>query len=164
MARRRRTAVVVAAVAAGAATGVLLTRDAKPPARQLLGAERGSQVMPFSLERTRHRFVPLDDGGIVRVVSDDPRDERQFALVRRHLRKEARSFRRGDYTDPMRIHGHAMPGVRTLRARHREIRVRSRDVPAGPEVRFTTRKRDLVAAIHDWLRAQTMDHGAHAAP
>ena len=45
--------------------------------------------MAFDLDRTSHHFRKCDDGGVRAVVSDDPTDRAQIALVRAHLTAEA---------------------------------------------------------------------------
>ncbi len=88
--------------------------------RQEEVAQRGTQVMPFDLERTTHTFTDLPTGGREVVVSDDG-DAEQIALIRLHLEKEARRFASGDFSDPARI------TARTCRAwqRSREARAAS---------------------------------------
>ena len=129
--------------------------------RQAAVAERGSQVMPFDLDRSTHRFVKADDGGLQTVVSDD-RDPKQIALIRAHLRKEARLFRRGVFADPVTIHGPEMPGVAELRAGASRIDVAYGDTSTGAQLRYRTDEPELVDALHRWFDAQVSDHGEHA--
>jgi len=130
--------------------------------RQEEVAQRGDTVMPFDLERTTHVFVPLDDGGRQRVIVDEPSDERQVSLVRRHLREEAKAFASGDFSDPAEIHGHAMPGLRELEAAYRRIEVAYSTIPAGAQIRYRSSDASVVSALHRWFDAQLMDHGMHA--
>src|SRR3954447_21430308 len=85
-------------------------------ARQADVEARGAKVMPFDQTRTTHIFRKTSDGGVQSVVAKHADDSRQIRLVREHLRKEAIAFARGDFTDPMAIHGMQMPGIGTLRA------------------------------------------------
>ncbi len=130
--------------------------------RQDVVADRGEEVMPFDLDRTTHRFTPRPDGLVQEVVADDRTDTRQTELVRRHLREEAERFRRGDFGDPVRIHGTEMPGVRQLQAGAADINIAYRDVEAGAEILFVTLEPSLVDALHQWGEAQVADHGTHA--
>ncbi|MFC8666962.1 hypothetical protein [Streptomyces sp. NPDC057199] len=77
--------------------------------RQEAVAERGRSVMPFDLEETTHHFTPTDTGGVQDVVADQPDDEKQIALIRTHLKQEAKAFAQGDFGDPAQIHGDSMP-------------------------------------------------------
>jgi hypothetical protein len=147
------------------AAGWMLARrgnDQPLATRQAEVAARGRAVMPFALDRTTHRFQDLPDGGRQTVTADDPTDGGQVTLIRAHLRKERAAFARGDFTDPASIHGHAMPGLAELAAGASRIGVRYRDLPDGAELRYTTGAPVLVAALHDWFKAQTVDHGSHA--
>ncbi|MGI9022097.1 MAG: aspartate carbamoyltransferase [Acidimicrobiales bacterium] len=130
--------------------------------RQAEVADRGTDVMPFDLDGTTHRFTPQADGLTQQVVVDDPADADQRELVREHLRVEMTRFRAGDYGDPARIHGDHMPGLRQLEAGAAAIEIRYDDVDAGAELRFLTADPALVDALHQWGEAQVADHGSHA--
>jgi hypothetical protein len=131
--------------------------------RQEEVAARGAEVMPFDLERTTHHFEARPWGGVQTVVADEP-DAEQIELVRAHLRDEATRFARGDFDDPMAIHGHEMPGLADLRAGAEAGRVEIgyADVPAGGRLTYRADERVLVTALHAWFDAQLMDHGADA--
>ena len=130
--------------------------------RQAEVARRGAAVMSFDLERTTHLFKALPNGGVQTVVVRNPKDSRQVRLVRSHLRREAERFSRGDFGDPARIHGEHLPGLAELEAGAARLRIRYRPVPAGGRLRYATEDPKLVAALHEWFRAQVSDHGEHA--
>jgi hypothetical protein len=125
-------------------------------------AERGARVMPFDLDATTHVFTPRDDGGVQRVVADDPRDGSQVERVRSHLRAEATRFAGGDFGDPAAIHGRDMPGLDVLSRRADALEVAYDDVAGGGEITYRSADPAVVAALHDWFAAQLADHGAHA--
>lgn len=128
-----------ATVGAGAVIIAISARDDQQ-GRQATVAERGREVMPFDLERSTHRFDKTADGRMQTVVSDD-RDSKQIALIRAHLRKEARLFRQGVFTDPVTIHGPTMPGVAEMRSGSAQIDISYRDIATGGRLRYqqTTR-------------------------
>ena len=163
---RRGRAVALAAAAAIVAAGLVaagyLWASGGEEDRQAEVAERGAAVMPFDLERTTHVFKALPDGGVQTVVADSPEDDEQVGLIRSHLRDEAARFERGEFSDPASVHGHEMPGLADLRAGFRRIDVAYEAIDAGGRIRYATRDRELVQAIHEWFRAQVADHGAHA--
>lgn len=130
--------------------------------RQKDVAARGAQVMPFSLDKTLHRFEALKDGGRQRVTAKDARDKEQIRLVRAHLQEEALRFARGDFSDPARIHGEDMPGLAELSAGASRLQVSYAPLPDGAEIVYTSKDPALIDAIHRWFRAQTHDHGRHA--
>ena len=151
---------VVLAVMAGLA---LLNLGAPAPLnRQDEVAARGAQVMPFNLEQTRHIFEKLDDGGLQRVVVKDPANKEQIPLIRSHLDEESEKFRRGDFSDPAKIHGQDMPGLAELKAAAWKIDVLYTPLPDEAQIRYTTKDPALVTAIHQWFDAQLSDHGRHA--
>jgi hypothetical protein len=152
----------LALVAVGLAAGLTLGGRLPLAARQAEVAARGAEVMPFDLERTTHVFEKLDDGGLQTVRADDPSDAAQVQLIQAHLTEEAEKFRRGDFSDPMTIHGHAMPGLAELRAGAGRIDVRYTALPDGAQIRYTTTDATLIDGLHRWFDAQLMDHGADA--
>jgi hypothetical protein len=118
--------------------------------------------MPFDLEATTHTFAPTEDGGVQTVVTDDPADQEQIALVRSHLQEEASLFRAGDFGDPATIHGHDMPGLSILEASATKLTITYRNLPAGGEVTYRSDDPAVVEALHVWFEAQLMDHGEDA--
>ena len=125
-------------------------------------AARGAKVMPFDLEQTTHVFQKLDDGGLQKVVVKDPSNKKQIALIQAHLKEESEKFRKGDFSDPAKIHGEDMPGLAELKAGPRKIDVRYTALPDGAQIRYTAKDPKLVAALHQWFAAQLSDHGHHA--
>lgn len=124
--------------------------------------ERHSErVMPFDMNRTMHMFDPKPDGGLQTVMVHDG-DPEQIALVRSHLRKEAAAFSQGDFTDPVAIHGAAMPGLAELRSGAWRIRITYASIPGGATIQYRIRDPKLVAALHRWFAAQVDEHGMHA--
>jgi hypothetical protein len=162
----RRTPVIAVLAAAALIGGGVLTGAAVSggdPSRQEIVADRGAGVMPFSLEATTHVFDVTARGGTQRVIAKDPGDSREIKLIRGHLRAEADAFGRGDFADPAAIHGDDMPGLRALRAGHRKVTVRYRDLPAGAEIAYGTQSRELASAVRAWFEAQLGDHAGDAA-
>ena len=123
-------------------------------------AAKGATVMPFDLSKTRHVFESLPDGGLQTVTAKQPDDSQQVRLIQEHLSAEAARFSRGDFTDPMAIHGHEMPGVAELRAGAARVRIEYTPRNDGGQVRYTATDPALIAALHRWFEAQRMDHGS----
>ena len=129
--------------------------------RQVQVERNSEKVMPFSMQSSKHFFVPTPAGGVQTVLVHDG-NRTQIALVRSHLRKEAAAFAHGDFADPASIHGGDMPGLHAMRAGSERIKVRYADVPNGAKITYTTADAALVSALHAWFKAQVNDHGPHA--
>ena len=127
--------------------------------RQKDVAVKGSSVMPFDLAETTHTFTDRTDGGVQTVTANDPADSRNIKLIQSHLREEQAKFARGEFTDPAAIHGADMPGLADLKAGAARIRVRYTPLADGARLTYATTEPRLVAALHAWFAAQTMDHG-----
>jgi hypothetical protein len=149
-------AIIAGTIATSGATGAL------GQSRQMHIHEMGQAVMPFDLARTVHIFRMTDAGGVQSVVVKDTQDAHQIDLIRQHLHHEAEAFARGDYSDPMSLHGAAMPGVSDLAAHHRDISISFSKLPRGAAITFEAQDRHLVTAIHRWFGAQLSEHGADA--
>lgn len=131
--------------------------------RQAGVAERGRDVMPFSLKDTTHIFTKTADGGTQRVVVKDAANADQTKLVRAHLREIEQQFRKGDFSGPSHIHGKDMPGLDALRtAKPGQIAIAYRDVDGGAELAYRSSDPKMIAALHKWFDAQLSDHGADA--
>ncbi len=130
--------------------------------RQAVVREMGSYVMPFSLEETTHIFKQLPDGGIEQVLVKDPANKDQIALIQMHLQYETDSFRQGNFSDPMKIHGEDMPGVTDLRKNVAEIIFTYHVLPDGAEIIYSSKNSNAISAIHTWFDAQVKDHGQDA--
>ncbi|MBS0485285.1 MAG: aspartate carbamoyltransferase [Proteobacteria bacterium] len=128
-------------------------------------AERGSHVMPFDLEKTTHIFSKTDTGGIQQVIAKDKSDSRQIDRIRGHLSEITKEFQHGDYSNPEKIHGAAMPGLAELKAaKPGQIKIVYRELPDGAEITYSTHIEKLKLAIHHWFDAQLSDHARHAVP
>jgi len=126
--------------------------------------QREQQVMPFDLASTIHTFVPTATGGAQRVTARRLTDAKNAALIRSHLRQEARRFAQGNFASPAYIHGADMPGLSVLAkaVKAGTLQVRYANVAGGAELLFVTKKPDVVKAVHAWFKAQVSDHGGHA--
>lgn len=120
------------------------------------------EVMPFDMGKTLHTFRMTETGGVQRVEVRDPKDAEQVALIRQHLKMEAERFARGDYSDPVHLHGADMPGLAELKADPSGLRVSYRDLPAGGQITFETEDLRLLTAVHRWFGAQLSEHGSDA--
>lgn len=127
-------------------------------------SQREQEVMPFDLDATLHTFEKSEQGGFERVTVKNAEDERNIALIRDHLRKEADLFARGDFSDPAYLHGADMAGLSILEeaAAAGRLTVSYTDVPDGAELTFGAANETVLAALHAWFDAQVNDHGDHA--
>jgi hypothetical protein len=124
--------------------------------------QMGASVMPFALEKTTHVFEMTDSGGIQDVVAKEAVDTATIRLIRQHLMHEAEFFRRGDFRDPMSLHGAQMPGVQELAAGSDRVRIEYQTLPDGARITFITEDLALLTAVHRWFGAQLSDHAADA--
>jgi hypothetical protein len=128
-------------------------------------AQRGTQVMPFDLDKTMHIFSKTELGGIQQAVTKDKSDIQQIELIRKHLSEIAQQFAKRDFSGPEHIHGKDMPGLMELRnAGLDAIHINYSKLDNGAQIEYTSSKKNLVNAIHQWFDAQLTDHARHAMP
>ncbi|CAN5907110.1 hypothetical protein BH11PSE13_BH11PSE13_44600 [soil metagenome] len=131
--------------------------------RQADVAQRGKEVMPFSLAATTHIFTKTAQGGIQKVVVKKTDDAEQVRLTRLHLQEIRDQFLKGDFSSPTRIHGQDMPGLAELKAAAPgQVVIAYKDIKSGAELSFMTANVALVSALHRWFDAQLSDHGKDA--
>jgi hypothetical protein len=123
---------------------------------------KSMQVMPFSMDATKHVFSPTTNGGTQTVIVING-DVRQIPLVRSHLKKEAAAFARGSFADPVAIHGSDMPGIKILTESKGRMTVRYEDVTDGAMIVFASNDARVIDSLHRWFAAQVSDHGSHSA-
>jgi hypothetical protein len=152
-----------------AALAVLLATFLAMPAsaqttRQEYVHHMSHEVMPFDMSKTLHIFKMTEQGGVERVVTRKQGERDQIALIQQHLKHEAGLFQKGNYSDPAKLHGADMPGLKELEAGASHIRVSYAALRNGAEITFTTTDIHLLTAIHRWFGAQLSEHGADAIP
>lgn len=146
-----------------AGLGAAVESFAADAERQADVAQRGAEVMPFSLKATTHIFTKSDDGGSQQVIAKNPSDSRQIRLIRKHLSEIQKQFQRGDFSRPARTHGADMPGLAQLRAaKPGQISITYKDIRGGGELTYRSNDPNLVSSLHAWFDAQLSDHGADA--
>ena len=145
---------------------VLMACAAVPISAQLTQQEHVYQmshgVMPFDMSKTVHIFRMTEQGGVQRVVIREPGASDQVALIQQHLKHEAEQFQKGNYSDPARLHGADMPGLKELQEGASHVKVSYAPLPNGAEITFETVDLHLLTAVHRWFGAQLSEHGAGA--
>lgn len=132
--------------------------------RQAHVHQNAHRVMPFDMSKTVHIFKMTEFGGVQRVLAKNPGATDQIALIQQHLQHEAERFQLGDYSDPAKLHGADMPGLKDLQAGASHIKVSYAALPDGAEIKFKTTDLHLLTALHRWFGAQLSEHGADARP
>ncbi len=122
--------------------------------------QRGESAMGVNQYTSQHIFEPLPDGGrvVLQRKESDPKGE---ATIRAHMRTIAAAFSRGDFALPGFVHATTeVPGAEVMKRLRQDIVYSPRDLPGGGEVVISSKNPEAVAAIHDFLAFQRMDHRA----
>ena len=119
---------------------------------------RGDQVMGFDHDKTTHGFRLTPRGGVIEVVTNDPRDKESREAIQTHLAHIAEMFAEGDFEAPLLIHGEQPAGVDDLKRHQKEIRWEYVETEHGGRVVATTENAEAREAIHAFLRFQIEEH------
>lgn len=124
--------------------------------------EKGSQVMPFDLNKTLHIFNKTSDGGVQIVNIRDPKYTDQLIPIREHLKKIAVEFKNGNFADPSSIHGIDMPGLSILQANSSKFSITYVQLVNGAKLEYISKDEKIISALHLWFDAQLNDHASDA--
>jgi hypothetical protein len=145
------------------ALGLLLAAcDGREPASDSRFAQvqaRGQVAMGVDQYTSHHVFEPLPDGGRI-VLQRDSVDPAGTATIRAHMVTIAAAFAQGDFRLPGLVHDMTVPGTEVMAARRDRIHYSADTVPRGGELRIQSDDSVAVAAIHEFLAFQSMDHHA----
>ncbi len=121
--------------------------------------DRGRLFMGVDQYASEHRFDSLPDGGRIELQTAAT-DSAGVATIRRHLQEIAAAFRAGDFTTPAGVHAAEVPGTRVMAERRDHLTWTFARLPAGGEVRAVTRDARALAALHEFLAFQRLEHRA----
>lgn len=121
--------------------------------------ERGKDQMGVDQYTSSHVFESLADGGRI-VLQRDSIDAAGTETIRAHMTDIAAKFRAGDFTIPGLVHAQEVPGTTVMTARRAAIRYEMDTLPRGAQVRIVTTDKQAIAAVHEFLAFQRMDHRA----
>jgi hypothetical protein len=119
---------------------------------------RGAAAMGFDQDASEHHFLLQPAGGSIVVASKNPDDATLIAQIRVHLRDIASAFREGRFEAPFSTHAEMPPGASTMAEHKGKISYRYTEQPDGARVVIQTNDAATLAAIHEFLRYQIVEH------
>ncbi|MEP6906068.1 MAG: hypothetical protein ABI875_08270 [Gemmatimonadales bacterium] len=120
---------------------------------------RGGMAMGVDQYTSTHMFDVTPDGGRVQ-LQRDTKDSLGVAQIRAHMKLIQHAFEAGDFSTPAFVHARDMPGTAVMTKKRNAIKYEYADLPSGGEVRVTSSDPEAIAAIHEFMLAQRMDHRA----
>jgi len=118
----------------------------------------GYEVMGFSHGKTTHYFRMSADGGAIEATANDANDKTSTEAICSHLSHIAVMFVDGDFSTPMFVHDGVSPGVTTMKLLKDKIRYKYEEIASGGRVRIESNDPVALAAIHDFLTFQVLEH------
>src|SRR5579862_805792 len=120
--------------------------------------ERGEKGMGFSQTATVHHFLLKPDGGVIQVEAKNTADTNSRDDIRMHLTHIREAFSNGDFEIPMFVHDTVPPGVPAMKRLRDKIHYSFEQTSSGGRVVITTRDKDALEAIHEFLIFQIKEH------
>jgi hypothetical protein len=114
--------------------------------------------MGFSQTQTTHHFLLTPTGGIILVTANDPTDAESIVKIQQHLQHISQLFAKGDFSIPHFVHDQTPPGVKTMQKLKNRITYTNEKLDAGASLVISTDSPKALAAVHDFLRFQIVDH------
>ena len=130
----------------------------QPPDHDTGVVARGDHAMGFSHETTTHHFRLYESGGAIEVTAKNPNDSKSRDQIRMHLTHINKMFSAGDFDVPMFIHDTNPPGAATMSRLRDQIEYQLKETPQGATIRISSKNREAVEAIHQFLQFQINDH------
>ena len=122
--------------------------------------QRGETAMGVNQYTSQHVFEPLPDGGRI-VLQREASDSAGVAAIRAHMDTISKSFGNGDFAVPGFVHATGdVPGTAAMKRLKAEMTYTPQDLSGGAQVVISTRNQEAVAAVHEFLAFQRMDHRA----
>lgn len=109
-------------------------------------------------DASTHSFRLFADGGAIELRANDRGDAKVIAAIQQHLQDIAGEFKKGDFSTPRFVHGYTPQGVEAMAQTAKTIEYRYEMLPAGGRIRLTTKDAKALAAVHDFLRFQVIEH------
>ena len=124
---------------------------------------RGKQAMGVDQYTSTHKFDATPDGGRIELQRDVD-DTAGVGVIRAHVRSIEKAFAAGDFSMPEFVHMRDVPGTRVMAEKRKLITYEAHDLPRGAELHIRTKDPAALAAIHEFMAFQRMDHHAGGHP
>jgi hypothetical protein len=119
---------------------------------------RGALAMGFDQDKVAHHFLLQRSGGSIVVTARNAADSESVTQIQIHLRQIAEGFAAGVFDKPIETHAEQPAGAEAMAAHRRLITYTYRERSDGGEVAIATSDPTTLAAIHEFLRYQIVEH------
>jgi hypothetical protein len=119
---------------------------------------RGEQAMGFSQAVTTHHFILLSGGGYIQATANKKDDNKSVEGIRTHLFDIKKKFAAGDFSAPELTHAQVLPGTPKMQELRSDIAYSVELIEGGGRLKMTTRSKEGIAAIHEFLKFQIEEH------
>ncbi len=123
--------------------------------------QRGNIAMGFDQNKIRHNFTETEDGGKIIITSLSANDTSTINQIKEHIKNIQNDFSNGNFTRPFFIHAQEVPGTKIMSEKRDLIKYSINELTNGSELVLNTTDKDLVYAIHQFIKYQNNAHQGH---
>ncbi|MEO8036179.1 MAG: hypothetical protein ABI837_17215, partial [Acidobacteriota bacterium] len=109
-------------------------------------------------EKANHSFRLFSDGGAIELRANATTDRATVDAIRTHIRQITTAFSKADFSTPAFVHGDRPSGAAQMERLKDSLQYRYEEIPGGARVRVTVTSPEALAAIHDFLQFQVVEH------
>jgi hypothetical protein len=123
--------------------------------------QRGNLAMGFDQTKIAHEFSPTEDGGQIKIIALDEKNNKTINQIKNHTRDIQSDFTKGNFTKPFFIHAESVPGTDAMTQNKDQIQYKIQDLKNGSILILSTNNSSLVSPINQFMTFQSTEHKGH---
>ena len=123
--------------------------------------ERGNVAMGFNQNKITHQFIPTPFGGEIIMTAVNASDRETINQIKNHVLEIQKEFSQGNFTRPFFIHAQEVPGTEVMYEKKDLIKYDKLEINAGSKLILTTKDRQLIDGINQFMEFQASQHRGH---
>ncbi len=123
--------------------------------------ERGNVAMGFNQDKITHQFIPTPFGGEIIITALNASDRETINQIKNHVLDIQREFSQGNFTRPFFIHAEQVPGTKVMFEKKDLIKYDKLEMNDGSKLILTTKDRQLINGINQFMEFQVRQHSGH---
>jgi hypothetical protein len=123
--------------------------------------ERGNVAMGFNQNKITHQFISTPFGGEIIITALNASDRQTINQIKNHVLEIQKEFSQGNFTRPFFIHTQEVPGTNLMFEKKDLIKYDRLGINDGSKLILTTKDRQLIGAINQFMEFQASQHHGH---
>jgi hypothetical protein len=123
--------------------------------------ERGNVAMGFNQNKITHQFIATPFGGEIIIAALNASDRETIDQIKNHVLEIQKEFSQGNFTRPFFIHAQEVPGTKVMFEKKDLIKYDKLEMNDGSKLILTTKDRQLIDGINQFMEFQASQHRGH---